>query len=353
MKDRPHKPHARARRGPRPVSNPGVLRTPQGQVRTSPSAPGTPQAPPTHWGDAAEWYDQLVGEEGSEYHRHVVLPGALRLLAARPGDHVLDIACGQGVLCRLLARQGVAATGVDAAPDLIRFARERNAQLGNKSAVGSGQSAVEDQASTTGGSSSSLPTADCPLPTYFLHDVRDLSFLPESAFDAAACLLAIQNIHPVAPVFASVARALKPLGRFVVVMMHPAFRNPKETHWGWDDKQKLQYRRVDKYLLPRKVPITTHPGKSKDYTWTFHKPIEAYVKAARNAGLLIDALEEWPSHKTSTSGPRAPAENVARSEIPMFLALRGVKIPEYRPPSETSNPTPGSGRGDDPDAPLS
>jgi hypothetical protein len=40
----------------------------------------------------------------------------------------------------------------------------------------------------------------------------------------------------------------------------------------------------------------------------------------------VDALEEWPSHKTSTSGPRAPAENVARKEIPMFLAVRAVKV---------------------------
>ena len=69
----------------------------------------------------------------------------------------------------------------------------------------------------------------------------------------------------------------------------------------------------------------THPGKGKDYTWTFHKPIEAYVKSLRNAGLLIDAIEEWPSHKTSTSGPRAPAENTARKEIPLFLAIRALK----------------------------
>ena len=41
--------------------------------------------------------------------------------------------------------------------------------------------------------------------------------------------------------------------------------------------------------------------------------------------MLVDAMEEWPSHKVSTSGPRAPAENVARKEIPMFLALRAVK----------------------------
>jgi hypothetical protein len=50
------------------------------------------------------------------------------------------------------------------------------------------------------------------------------------------------------------------------------------------------------------------------------------VKSLRNAGLLIDALEEWPSHKTSQPGPRAAAENAARKEIPMFLALRARKI---------------------------
>ena len=50
------------------------------------------------------------------------------------------------------------------------------------------------------------------------------------------------------------------------------------------------------------------------------------MKALRNAGLLVDAIEEWPSHKTSTSGPRAAAENAARKEIPMFMAIRAVKV---------------------------
>ena len=245
----------------------------------------------TDWSDVAAWYDALVGESGSEYHRHVVLPGVLRLLNAQPGQHVLDVACGQGVLCRLLADRGVTATGVDAAKDLIAAAKSKS---GGDFRVG---------------------------------DARDLSTLPESAFDAAACVLAIQNIHPVRPVFDTVAARLKPLGRFVVVMMHPAFRGAKESHWGWDETTKTQYRRVDRYLLPRKSPIVAHPGqKQSDYTWTFHKPIEVYVKAARQSGLLIDALEEWPSHKTSQPGPRQAAENTARKEIPMFLAMRCVKV---------------------------
>ncbi len=259
---------------------------------------------PTDWDNVADWYDQLVGESGSEYHREVVLPGTLRLLAAKPGEHVLDVACGQGVLCRLLAARGVEATGVDAAAELIKSARQRQVEV----PIGP------------------VPTA----PThYHVADAKEIDFLPAGAFTSAACVLAIQNMHPLGAVFSGVARTLKPGGKLVIVMMHPCFRGPKQTQWGWDDKEKIQFRRVDRYLLPRKSPIVTHPGKDPGkYTWSFHKPIEAYVKALRNAGLLVDAIEEWPSHKKSTSGPRAPAENVAREEIPMFLAIRAVNCAE-------------------------
>jgi hypothetical protein len=46
-------------------------------------------------------------------------------------------------------------------------------------------------------------------------------------------------------------------------------------------------------------------------------------------------MEEWPSHKTSTSGPRAAAENVARKEIPMFLAIRALKLLAPTPTSDS------------------
>jgi len=251
----------------------------------------------TDWGGVAKWYDQLVGAEGSEYHREVVLPGVMRLLAPKSGEAMLDIACGQGVLCRMLHERGVQVTGVDAARELIVVARERSD----------------------------------PAIRYHVGDARTLDFLSACQFDAAACVLAIQNIHPIAGVFEGVSRSLKPGGRFIVAMMHPHFRGPRETSWGWDQAKMTQYRRVDRYLIPRKVPITAHPGqktgpRAGEYTWSFHKPLEAYVKVARQAGLLIDAIEEWPSHKTSTSGPRAAAENRAREEIPMFLALRALRV---------------------------
>src|SRR3954465_6705749 len=86
---------------------------------------GKPAGPRTDWGGVAEWYDRLVGDEGSEYHREVVLPGVLRLLSLQAGASVVDVACGQGVLARQLYERGLKVTGVDAAPELIRAARER------------------------------------------------------------------------------------------------------------------------------------------------------------------------------------------------------------------------------------
>src|SRR5882724_7938351 len=132
--------------------------------------PNPKSAPPTQWSGVAQWYDDLVGESGSEYQQQVVFPGTLRLLGLQPGQRVIDIACGQGAFCRLLAGKGLEATGVDAAPELIRAARAR----------GTAESAAA-------------------LVHYHIGDARDLNFLPENHFDAAACVLAIQNIHPIAP----------------------------------------------------------------------------------------------------------------------------------------------------------
>jgi ubiquinone/menaquinone biosynthesis C-methylase UbiE len=228
-----------------------------------------------------------------------VFPGVMRLLGLRSGERVLDVACGQGALGRLMQQAGASVTGVDASPELIRLAREQS------------DASIDFHIGDA-----------CAL--------EKLQAIQPESFTAATCVLALQNIHPLPPLMQGAARALAERGRFVIAMMHPCFRGPKATSWGWEDPRQggktVQYRRVDRYLLPRKEPIVMHPGSDPTrYTWTFHRPLQAYVKALRNAGFMIDAIEEWPSHKISQPGPRAAAENAAREEIPMFMAIRAVK----------------------------
>ncbi len=264
---------------------------------------------PTHWHNVADWYDALVGDEGSEYHREVIIPGIFRMLDLKQmGEEkntpakILDIACGQGAISRALAQRGCRVVGFDAATALVEVAARRN--------------------------------ADDHLPIdYFVADATKINErltappLAPASFDAAILILAIQNISPLSPVWQAAAALLKPGAPLIVVLMHPCFRNPKKTHWGWDEQQKVQYRRVDEYLSSTKADIQTHPGlaahgKSETSTTHFHRPLQAYINTLGGAGLMVDHVEEWPSHKTSEPGPKQAALNQSRKEIPMFMAIR-------------------------------
>lgn len=271
-----------------------------------PPAPPRPPAPQperaTSWQNVADWYDDLLDDRGNDHYERVILPGALRLLNAQPGSRVLDVACGQGVLARRLAALGCSVTGVDAAPGLIEAAARR--------------------------------AGDDPNQRYLVGDARELwAALPadlRGTFDRAACVMALSNIDTLEPVMRGVAAALRPGGAFVFIVSHPAFRAVGQSAWGWDDRQSRQYRRIDGYLSSDVREIEMQPGKAAHgrgsvRTLTFHRPLQAYVGALARAGLLVDALEEWPSLRESTSGPRAAEENRARREIPMFLGVRAVR----------------------------
>jgi SAM-dependent methyltransferase len=255
--------------------------------------PGGWEAAGTSWENVSGWYrGYLAGKDTVQ--AEVIFPGALRLLDPKDGEKILDVACGEGSFARMIARtRGVKIVGVDAAPSLVAMASRRapsNAEflVGDVLKIGS-------------------------------------AFSPAS-FEAAACILAVQNMDPIVPLFTGIARALKPSGRLVLVMNHPAFRVPRQSGWGWDEERKLQYRRVDRYLSSFAAPIQAHPGSAPGVTTvSYHRPLQAYVAALAAAGFVVETLEEWVSHKTSDSGPRAKAENTARREIPMFLALRAKK----------------------------
>lgn len=317
--------------------------TPGAAGRRTP--PASSAAIDTGWDHVAHWYDELLEGGRSDHHSRVILPGVLRLLEPAQGQRVLDVACGQGMFCRRLAELGVDSVGVDASPKLITAAR----------------------------TASRDPSSRAPRqPSFVVADARELGQIrtPELAdrsFDAATCIMALMNIEPIEPVLAGIAALLKPGGRFVAVFLHPAFRAPGQTKWGWDQPDQrggrdnpgdygdrrdfrgerdrdsrarprddarssprvTQYRRVDGYLSPGQSEIVMNPGEAARgrppvTTLTFHRPLQAYVRNFAAAGMRIDALEEWPSMRTSQPGPRAAEENRARREIPLFCAVRAV-----------------------------
>ncbi|MFA4967600.1 MAG: SAM-dependent methyltransferase, partial [Candidatus Margulisiibacteriota bacterium] len=74
-------------------------------------------------------------------------------------------------------------------------------------------------------------------------------------------------------------------------------------------------------------PIRMHPGNDpSQITYTFHRPLSSYFEVLRSSGLAVMDLEEWVSHRVSKPGLRQRAENQARAEIPLFLAVLAGKM---------------------------
>ena len=247
----------------------------------------------TSWERVSRWYSTHLKTDDF-LQRDVVIPNTLELLDdAAPGAH-LDLACGDGNFGRRFraAYPKRLFVGVDAAPSLIRSAKEQRIHQTQ----------------------------------FVVGDAERLPRFPEAPFSSASCILAVQNIaHPFAA-FRSLAQILETDAPFVFVLNHPCFRQPRQSGWGWDEERKIQYRRIDRYLGEYEMPIVAHPGqRSSESTMSFHRPISAYVSELAKAGFIIDVIDEWTSPARSDSGPRAKAENVSRNEIPLFMAIRARK----------------------------
>ncbi|MBY0472861.1 methyltransferase domain-containing protein [Patescibacteria group bacterium] len=242
----------------------------------------------TSWGGVADWYSSYLETTEDSYQKQVILPNLLRILDSKSGMKVIDIACGQGFFSREFAAAGAEVVGADIAQALITQAKK----LSGKTVQ------------------------------YYVAPADNLNFTKSGVFDAATIVLAIQNIKNIDGTFAEAKRVLKPGGKLVMVLMHPAFRIPGHSSWGFDEETKEQYRRVDSYLSAQKAELFVHPGKEGSAkTISYHRSLQDFSKSLCKAGFAITRLEEWISHKQSQKGPRQETEDRTRKEIPMFLML--------------------------------
>lgn len=243
----------------------------------------------TNWDRVATWYDGWVGDRGSTHHRELAIPAALGLLEPAADEEVLDVGCGQGVLAPYITAHGARYTGVDASPRLVGMARRRHGAHG--------QFLVGD--------ARSLPS---------IRGVR------RASFDAAIFLLSIQDMDQLQPLVASLDWALRPTSRVVLLMTHPAFRQPRHSGWGTDDSRGLTFRRIDSYLTPMAVPMKSLSGRQP--TRSFHRPISAYVNELASVGFATDAMDEIAETHEVRQRSGQSGMNRAQQEIPLFLGLR-------------------------------
>jgi SAM-dependent methyltransferase len=239
-----------------------------GGSAVSPDFPEYAADAPQIWNRIAEWWDDRIGD-GNDTQDYIVEPVSERLLALRPGERVLDVACGAGRFARRMANAGATVLAVDRADLFLERARTRSAGYEDR---------IEYRA------------VDAT-------DEAALLALGEDAFDAVVCTMALMDIAVITPIARAVPRLLRrPRGRFVFSVTHPVFNSGdvrpavELIEQGTDVRHRYAVSVAD-YLRARQAPGIGIAGQPEQVHY-FHRPISLLLNTFLERGLLLDRLEE-------------------------------------------------------------
>lgn len=249
------------------------------------------------WERNSVYWDSHMGE-GNAFHLQLIRPAVEGLLAPRPGETVLDLACGNGLYARHLADLGCHVVACDFSEAFIELAVRRES-----------------------GRSRSHPIK------YQMIDAADpdqLATLGRDRFDAIACNMAIMDIVDINPLFEAVPRMLKPEGRFVFTIMHPCFNHTDAVFASELDEQVsppavTRSLRISNYLdiPPRKGPgVEGQP----ELHYSFHRPLSEVLNLAFDHGMMMDGIMEPAFPDESDDDHRHSWRHL--STIPPVLAAR-------------------------------
>jgi len=244
------------------------------------------------WDAMATYWDEQM-EANETWQQGLVEPAVERVLEVRPGERVLEIACGNGQFSRRLAELGASVLATDFSEPMLERARAH------------GDGVEYRQADAT--------------------DKAALAALGAAGpFDALVCSMAIMDIVDIEPMARAAAVLLAPRGRFVFSTLHPSFNSAPgttrvlEQH---DDDSGV----VRKYFV--KVTGYSTPATGKGVAlegqpmiqWYFHRSLSDLLRPFLRNGFVLDAVEE-PVLPPEMVKPGAP--EAAFLDIPPILVAR-------------------------------
>ena len=255
------------------------------------------------WNTNASAWDARMADEGNDFVNVLCWPAILRLLDPKPGQHILDAACGNGIFSRRISALGSDVVAFDFSEELIRLARLRTP------------------------ATSSLQ--------YHILDATDeqaLFSLIGNSFDSVLCNMALFDIADVLPLFRTLPKLIKPGGIFVFSLTHPAFNNASAVHMAEqmddDGDIKTVYSvKISRYMTPYHAHGLAVRGQTKPQVY-FERPLQYYFSHAFQNGFVLDGFEERafpPDHPHQS--PLGWGGNF--SEIPPVLVAR-MRIPAIK-----------------------
>lgn len=239
-----------------------LIRYPKRQWKWRPEQDFTDAEIQANWNDNADRWDAAYDQDGDRNRRYQSDEPMLELLGDVKGQRVLDVGCGNGYLCRKLARQGANMTGVDLSDRFLQIARERE---------------IQEQLSIT----------------YRHGSVAEMGFLPDSHFHKAVSNYVLMDVRDFNGALRHVFRVLRPGGCFVVAISHPCFSCGPG---GWVIPALDSPRREDRYAFRvdeyfRRGPVLAQWG-AFDPIMSYHRPLRDYWQAFTEAGFTVDGFEE-------------------------------------------------------------
>lgn len=222
-------------------------------------------------------YDQLAAGYDADgdtkpSNAYLERPAMRSLLPTVEGTTVLDAGCGAGHLTAELVADGAHVVGFDSSAEMLRFARER--------APGA-----------------AFVRGDLGAPLSFDTD----------AFGGVASSLAFHYVPGWEPLFAELARVVRPGGWLTFTVQHP-------------HADFVEYDGAENYHETERVTATwTSFGKPTEVP-AYRRPLESMITPALDAGFRLDRLlEPTPTEEYREADPERYKYEATN---PNFLALR-------------------------------
>jgi 2-polyprenyl-3-methyl-5-hydroxy-6-metoxy-1,4-benzoquinol methylase len=219
------------------------------------------------WEANAGVWDERMGDEGNDFFNILCWPSIATLLDPRSGQHILDIACGNGLTSRRLAALGARVTAFDFSASLIERAKARSANL---------QSQI------------SYRVIDAT-------DEQELLSIGEHRFDSALSNMALFDIADIEPLFRALPRLLKPGGTFVFSLMHPAFNNASSVHimeeFDVGEIKTVYSVKISRYMSTYHAKGLALRDQPKPQMY-FQRPLQYYLNLGFQNGFVLDGFEE-------------------------------------------------------------
>lgn len=256
------------------------------------------------WDRLADWWDDRIGD-GNEFQNYLIEPATERLLAVKPGERILDIGCGAGRFTRRMATLGASIVAIDHAERFLDRAREGTTERIERIRY------------------LKLDATDPPA----------LVSLGEECFDAAVCTMALMDMSSITPLISSLPRLLKPQGRFVFSVSHPAFNSGTARHVGeqFEHDGEVTTRSgitVTEYAKPFGYRGLGIPGQPEPQYY-FHRSISLLFNTCFKYGFVLDAMEEPVFPEGFQSSSDSPFAYGRMPLIPPILVARMVLKPSH------------------------